>query len=311
VRAPGYWLRTIATRFCGPQTVERLVDPIVGDLQVEYAALGEANTWRRRRLLLSTYVAFWKALSLHLVLSVGQPPPEGVRLRRAVGVSLVMLAVFTAALTAPPLVDGAWGAWGGDWAYRSMLVLLLIPQALPLSIPAAMCIGILYAMRASRVTRRDLYGVVALALIASTVVWAVIEWGLPGANQAFRELVHAQLTGRRVHLEPGLNELGFTALGQRTDAAAVRHYHLLWALSFAPIPLSVFALSVAARIRGALAATALAVTVPFCYYSALWVSDWYLTQGVAIAMLAAWAPNALFLTAALGLMPRWRREAAL
>ena len=85
----------------------------------------------------------------------------------------------------------------------------------------------------------------------------------------------------------------------------------LWALSFAPIPLGVFALSVAPRIRGALAAAALAVTVPFFYYSALWVSDWYLTQGVAVAILAAWAPNALFLAAALGLMPRWRREAAI
>jgi lipopolysaccharide export LptBFGC system permease protein LptF len=308
MRPPGYWLRIIATRFCGPPTVERLVDPIVGDLQAEYAALGEANAWRRRRLLLLTYVAFWKALSLHLVLSVAQPAPDGARLRRAGGVSIVLLALFTAALTTPPLVGFA---WAGDWAYRSMLVLLLIPQALPVSIPAAMCIGILYAMRASRVTRRDLYGVVAFALVASTVVWAVIEWGLPGANQAFRELVHAQLTGRRVHLEPGLNELGFTALGQRTDAAAVRHYHLLWALSFAPIPLGVFALSVAPRIRGAIAAAALALTVPVLYYGALWTSDWYLTQGVAIPILAAWAPNALFLAAALGLMPRWRREASI
>jgi hypothetical protein len=307
VRAPGYWLRAIATRCCGPQTVERLVDPIVADLQAEYAALGEANAWRRRRLRLTTYVAFWKALSLHVLLSLGQSPPdEAARLRRASGISMVMLALFTAALTTPSLVGPA---WAGGWGYRLMLVLLLIPQALPVSIPAAMCIGILYAMRASRVTRRDLYGVIAIALFASTVVWSVVEWGLPGANQAFRELVHAQLTGRRVHIEPGLNELGFTALGQRTDPGAVRHYHLLWALSFAPIPLSVFALSVAPRIRGALPAAAFAVAVPVLYYGALWVSDWYLTNGVAIPILAAWTPNALFLAAALGLMPLWRTKA--
>ena len=53
-----------------------------------------------------------------------------------------------------------------------MLALLLIPQALPLSIPAAVCIGILYAMRARRVTRRDLYGVLTIAVLASAVVWA-------------------------------------------------------------------------------------------------------------------------------------------
>ncbi len=308
MRAPGYWLRAIATRFCRPQTVERLVDPIVADLRAEYDALGD-DAWRRRRMLVAAYAGFWKAMILHAASSVVQQPPERARLRRAIGLSVLMLALLTTALTLPSLLDGY--PRGGDWVYRSMLVVLLIPQALPLSIPAAMCIGIFYVMRASQATRRDLNGVIAIALVASAVVWAVIEWGLPGANQAFRELVHAQLTGRRVHLEPGLSELGFTALGQRTDAAAVRHYHLLLALSFAPIPLGVFALSVAPRIRGALPAAALAVTVPFFYYSALGVSDWYLTHGVAIAILAAWAPNALFLTAALGLMPRWRREAVL
>ncbi len=124
-------------------------------------------------------------------------------------------------------------------------------------------------------------------------------------------MVHAQLTGRRVHLEPGLNELGFTALGQRTDAAAMRLYHLRWALSFAPIPLGVFALSVAHASEAQSPPPPSRCTVPFFYYSALWVSDWYLTQGVALPILAAWAPNALFLAAALGLMPRWRREAAI
>ena len=310
MRPPGYWLRTIATRLCEPQTVERLVDPIVADLQMEHAALGEKNAWRRRRMLIAAYAGFWKAMILHAALSVAQPASDGARLRRAVGVSLLVLALSTAALTMPPLLNEA--ALPGDWGFRALLVLLLIPQALPVSIPAAACIGILYAMRAHRATRRDLYGVLMFTFLASTVVWAVIEWGVPGANQAFRELVYAELTGRRVHLEPGLNELGFTALGRRTDAAAVRHYHLMWALSFAPIALGMFALSLAPRIRGAIAAAALALTVPVLYYAALLVSDSYLLGRAAAPILIAWAPNALFLAAALGLRPRWRRrEAAL
>ena len=309
MRPPGYWLRAVATRLCGPQTVERLVDPIVADLQMEHAALGEKNVWRRRRLRLSTYVAFWKALSLHVVLAVAQPAPDGARLRRAVGVSLLVLALSTAALTMPPLLD--YSALPGDWGFRALLVLLMIPQALPVSIPAAACIGILYAMRAHRATRRDFYGVMMFTVLASTVVWAVIEWAVPGANQAFRELVYAELTGRRVHLEPGLNELGFTALGRRTDAAAVRHYHLMWALSFAPISLGIFALSLAPRIRGARAAATLALTLPVLYYAALLVSDSYLPGRAAAPILLVWAPNALFLAAAIGLRPRWPREAAL
>jgi hypothetical protein len=309
VRAPGYRLRIIATRFCGPQTVERLVDPIVADLQAEYAALGDGNPWRRRRLLLSTYVAFWKALSLHLVLSFGQPATDAARLRQAVRVSLIVLAVCTTALTLPPLLSYA--VLPGDWPFRALLALLLIPQALPLSIPAAACIGIVYAMRAHRATRRDLYGVLMIALLASAAAWLLMDWGIPRANQAFRELVYAQLTGRSVHLDPGLSELGLSGLSRRTDPVAIRIYHLWWALSCASFPLSVFALSIAQRIRGGIAAVSWALVAIVLYYTVLWLSDSYLRGGAALPILIVWTSNALFLAAALGLMPRWRREAAI
>jgi lipopolysaccharide export LptBFGC system permease protein LptF len=286
--------------------MDRLIDPILADLQAEYAALGD-DVWRRRRLLFTTYVGFWKAITLHFVFSLlRQPPGQTARFRHIVDISVVMLALFTALLTMPPLL-GAPG-WPGDLAFRTRLAFLLIPQALPLSIPAAVCIGILYAMRAHRVTRRDLYGVLAIAVLASVMVWAVMEWGLPGANQAFRELISAELTGRPVHIEPGLNELGFSRLGQRRDAAAVRVYHLWWALSFASLPLSLVALSIAQRIRGAIAAVALAFATLVLYYAALWVADSYLRGGVTLPLLSAWAPNAVFLAAALGLSVRWRHS---
>jgi lipopolysaccharide export LptBFGC system permease protein LptF len=310
VRPPGYWLRIIATRFCGPQTMERLVDPIVADLQTEYAALGEANAWRRRRLRLSTYVAFWKALSLHVVLSVGEPPQDqGARLRRAIGISFVTRVLFTFVMTTPPVFSEL--SSQGGWAFRMMLALLLIPQALPLSIPAAVCFGILYAMRAHRVTRRDLYGVLTIAALASGAVWVLMDSGIPRANQAFRELVFEQLTGQRAHLEPGLSELGFSGLSQRTDPVAMRLNHLWSALSLASLPLSLLALSVAQRIRGAIGAFFLALVAVVVYFTVLWVSDRYLRGGAALPILIVWAPNALFLAAALGSMPRWRREAAL
>lgn len=309
MRPPGYWLRAIAIRLCEPQTVERLVDPIVADLQVEHAALGD-DVWRRRRMLVAAYAGFWKAIILHTASSVvHQRPDEHARLRRAVGVSLFNLAVCTATLLLPPLLDQR--AWKGDWANRSILALLLVPQALPLSIPAAMCFGIFYAMRAGRATRREISVVLTVAVLASGVAWALMEWGLPRANQAFRELLQAQLTGgRRVHLEPGLNELGLSRLGRRTDAIAVGHYHLLWALCFASIPLSVFAVSVSERVRGALAAVALGFATLVLYYAALQASDSYLSAPGAFPTLA-WAPNALFLIAGVGLIARSRRAAPL
>jgi lipopolysaccharide export LptBFGC system permease protein LptF len=289
--------------------VERLVDPIVADLQAEYAALGDGNHWRRGRLLLATYVAFWKALSLHLVLSVGEPPQNGARLRRAIGISFVILVLFTFVMTMPPLLSEL--SSQGGWAFRMMLALLLIPQALPLSIPAAVCFGILSAMRGHRVTRRDLYGVLTIAALASAAVWVLMDSGIPRANQAFRELVFEQLTGQRAHLDPGLNELGFSGLSQRADPVAMRLYHLWSALSLASLPLSLLALSVAQRIRGATAAVFLALVAVVVYFTVLWVSDHYLRGGAALPILIVWAPNALFLAVALGSMPRRRRVAVI
>jgi hypothetical protein len=51
------------------------------------------------------------------------------------------------------------------------------------------------------------------------------------------------------------------------------------------------------------------LAVPVLYYGLLWVSDSYL-RGV-LPILIVWVPNTLFLAAAVGLMPRWRREATL
>ena len=129
-----------------------------------------------------------------------------------------------------------------------------------------------------------------------------MEWGLPRANQAFRELVHAQsLTGRRVHLEPGLNELGFSRLGQRTDRGRVRLYHLLVGvvLRVAPVEPARVVRRPAhpRRHRPPSPSRSQRVVV---YYARLWVSDSYLRGGAALPILVAWAPNALFLAAALG-----------
>ena len=55
---PGTRLRTLAARVCSKKTMERLIDPVVGDLQAEYAS---ANSITRRGLaLVSGYVAFAK-----------------------------------------------------------------------------------------------------------------------------------------------------------------------------------------------------------------------------------------------------------
>ena len=301
--APGLRLRAFAARICSPRTLERLVDPIVADLQAEYAAGAPEGTWRRRRVLWLAYAGFWKALILYGALSMVRPADrrEERTLGRTLAFSSFGFLLFTVALVLPPLVEGL--RWSGGRAERALLALYLIPQALPLSIPAGICLGVLCAMRASAVTRRQVGTVLIVGMMASTCAWVLMEWGVPRANMAFRDLVAAQLAadGRVLHLEPGLNELGLSRLGRRTDGEAVRHYYLLWALCFATIPLAVFALGMAGRIRRLVSAMALAFAASLGYVGVMMAVD-NLSHGTLPQVIAAvWAPNLLFVTAG-GLM---------
>jgi lipopolysaccharide export LptBFGC system permease protein LptF len=299
---PGRWLRAFAQRTCRLSTVERLVDPIISDLRIEYAAaLG--SSWRRRGVLLRAYIGFWKALAAHTALSIGKRGEAGDQavFRRAIGFSCLGFAVVTVLLTLPPLVNGI--HLDGGKVRQVMLALTLIPQALPISIPIGVCIGIMSAIRARALTRRDFLVTLTIGFTATCLVWAVIEWGMPLGSRTFRDMVIAELTdGRVVHIEPGLNELGFSGLARRTDLAAVRHYHLLWALSFAAIPLAVFTLAVAARAQRTASRALLILVTVVGYYAVLWVSDSSLRDGAPV--LVAWTPNAVFLAAGLTLVSR-------
>jgi len=290
--APGRWLRSFAQLICRPRTVERLIDPMISDLQVEYAAA--LGSWRRRAVvLLSAYAGFWKALALHCVLSSGDPLETGgdAMLRRAIGFSCLGFVLVTVLLTLPPLVDGI--PLGSGSSRQVMLILTLLAQALPISLPVGVCIGIMNAMRAPILTRLHFVVTLTIAFAATCLVLAVIEWGLPWGNQVFRQMVLSQLTdGQIAHIEPGLNELGFSGLARRTDVRAVRQYHLMWALSFAAIPLAVFSLAVGARVRRAAFRAGLIVAAVFAYYAALWVSENSVRHGAPV--LVAWAPNLLF-----------------
>lgn len=291
--APGRWLRSVAQLICRPRTVERLIDPMISDLHIEYAAaLGSRR--RRAVVLLSAYAGFWKALILHAALSAVEPSRGGggSAMWRIVSFSGLGLVLFTCLLVAPPLLDVS-GSWSR--AERAILTLILIPQALPLSFPAGVCLGVVLAMRARRVTARHLAIVLIAGAMSSACAWMMLEWGTPRANQQFRELVIARVTdARTVHIEPGLNELGLSRLGHRTDGEAIRHYHLLWALCFATIPLGVFALGMAGTIRRLAPTVALAFAAPLGYILAIMALDNVRHGTLPQVIAAAWAPNLLF-----------------
>jgi hypothetical protein len=62
---PGRWLRRFAALICRPETVERISDPILADLQHEdEAAACDGRPWRRRWMRFRGYAAFWKTMAV-------------------------------------------------------------------------------------------------------------------------------------------------------------------------------------------------------------------------------------------------------
>jgi hypothetical protein len=61
---PGVRLRSVATRFFDPSTMERLIDPAIADLQHEYDdAIRRGLVWRGRRVYTAGCMAVWKVIA--------------------------------------------------------------------------------------------------------------------------------------------------------------------------------------------------------------------------------------------------------
>jgi hypothetical protein len=303
---PGDRLRTLASRLFAKQTMERVIDPILADLQCEYdEALARGALWRARLGLVRSYCAFGMALFWLGVRRAcsSASRPDGVRMGL---VTAVAAALVTIALLIPPLLQ--WPSWKGDPAFTALLFVTLVPQALPLSIPAGLCVAVMWAMRGRSVTRRQIGTVLAVALAFTAVVWVVLEWLMPQANQQFRELIVTRLSGGRVvTLEPGLSELGLSRLGQRGDPAAVRQYQLLWALCWASAPLSLLALGLARYVKRRVSAVLLAMALANAYFAMVWVRAASTFEPAVPFSVAAWTPNVLCVLAGCALLLRPQR----
>ncbi len=298
-------IRAIATRLFAAETMERVVAPVLADLQCEYdEALARRQVWRARLSLIRSYYALGRALFWLGVRAAWHTDSPRSEAARTCLVLAVASAVATIALVIPPLLQ--WPSWQRDPGFTALLSFTLVPQALPLSIPAGLCVAVLWAMRGKAVTGRRLGTVLAIALAFTAVVWIVLEWMLPQANQGFREMVAARLSGGRVlTLEPGLNELGLSRLGQRSDLAAVRQHQLLWALCFASAPLSLLAFGLARYVRRAVSAVVLATGLCNAYFAILWASA---AAGPTMApSVPVWTANVVFVLIGCGLLARAQR----
>jgi lipopolysaccharide export system permease LptF/LptG-like protein len=322
---PGDRLRAFAAGWCCRETLERVIDPLIADLQLEHArAVQSGRVWKGRWIRFAGCIAFVRVLAICMWRDDLAPrnwtSDDRRTVMRAVTYSVAFIILITALFEIPPLSNlKAWGATGiSGW-----VLLTLVPQALTIAITAGATLGVVYAVGGRAFSRRVAEAIVGLACVASALSFANLGWITPAANHAFGVAV-----SRRTDVPKGAPEL---TLGELRQAIAADdraptlgpplfvgegsrylkdmrlQYHSRWALSLSPIVFAVLMLSLAAGgflrrwVLGSAAAAFLG------YYVLLYVGRPLVFDGTIPASVSAWAPNATFALIAALLAFRKRR----
>jgi lipopolysaccharide export LptBFGC system permease protein LptF len=306
MRRPGARLREVLAHVCDARTMERFVDPTIGDLQAEYQdAVTRGQRLESARIWIVGHMAIAQALALH----GGLTAIETLRYltgddRRAVirtlAASTAIILVGTLVLAMVPFVKLV----SPNHPRFVELAFYLVPQALPLSIPIGLTFGILWALRQASPSRRARTTVLLMAFAASLVSFTMLAWVVPNSNQAFR----VSMMGRP--LPKGENELTIGELrqwlaGTRPPAVVVAPssrprlavtYHARWSLAAAPFMLAVLAVAVTSRRRwGRMMPFLAGGLVIFAYYVILDSARGLGVSRTISPIAAAWMPNTALL----------------
>ena len=106
-------LRALAARILDLRTMERVIDPLLADLQMEYADANRRGcVWKRRWTLIAGHVVFLKTVALCeaedvMTLFSDWPADDIAALKRTLNVSIVAIALTTVVLEIPPLLNFA------------------------------------------------------------------------------------------------------------------------------------------------------------------------------------------------------------
>jgi hypothetical protein len=306
---PGMRLRSLASRICSPQTMDRLIDPVIGDMQREHErGARTSGRWERRWVLVQSYVAFWKVAALWLPMvwierNVRERAASS--LGRALAAAAITMIVTTALLVAAPLQQAVRHDWTG-W-----MILLLLPQSFPLTIPGVLLVGVLTGSRNRPVASSTRRVVLGLALAGSLASFATIVWAIPASNQAFRVAVAGHEISRGFGEMPvnSLRVLAIESRGHSEIAQAGRlfvDYHARWALVGAAGAFALFGLGVAAlhaRVAFTAAVALIAYGVyPGYFFELVAFVPPSIFNNEPLTILVVWLPNLLLILVGLAFL---------
>jgi hypothetical protein len=297
------------------EAMERLIDPVIADLRHEYDnAMSRGQLWTSRFIRGAAYLAFLKVFVICALSSREWTAADRSALKRTAAfasiltVAMIMFLELPFVSIYPRVVTSA----------SPMRFVYLAPQGFSFALAIGTSLGIVFGLGGSAFTRRAAAIVLALVVATSAISFMNLAWVTPAANQEFRSLISGRLA------DPGVAELSLGQLSREINAfnhdpgfsrfgyllALLFAYHSRVAVSFSPLLLALFALSISSD--GLLRRWALglgACGAFLGYYIVLnggssWV--WNLTLP---AIAAAWLPNAAIAAASTAIWAaRFRRR---
>lgn len=318
---PGERLRVFAARACSARTMERLIDPVIADLQTEYAL--SIGMRRRCLALLTGYVAFTKVSVWCGLLGLREARRNWSDEDRQGLLHTLWLSVCAIVIVSVPLwllelpkthglLESMRDTEFPPNASVQRLMFYLVPAILPLSIPIGLAIGVALGAYGRALSRRLIATIVLVALAASAISTVNVGWVNPTTNQLFREAVVGEFVTKGDHefTLPELNRLVQPDM-RATLGNSHRYESFLFELhqrlgfGFAPLTFCALALVLTTR-RLTLAAVLTAVSIAGGGYLTVRWLGYGLSLNESISpQLGAWMPQlALVLTTILLAVPR-------
>ena len=313
---PGRRLRRWAIRVCAVSTLQRLIDPVIADLQHEYAR-AEATRQRLRAgiALLRGYCAFWRIVAVHVpALWAYHTISEFCTSHRESFMRAFVPAAITMFIVSASLVvEPARRINQSDQPVAWLLILLLLPQSIPFAIPLGLFTGIVEGLRSRPVTIRQVSRTIVIFGLTGTLVSAgAIVWVVPATNQVFRTVIAGRVIpkgdGELTPRELRKDALALRMQGQRVKAGyLLLEYHARWAVAGAALVFAVFGLGVSTlrlgRVATALVA-ATAIVMYVTYFDQLGETRVQMFSHEGVALSFAWLPNLLILLTGLAFLTK-------
>jgi hypothetical protein len=290
---PGLRLRAFAARFCSARTMDRVIDPLIADLQVEHAEMQRrGKPWGARWVRLVSLLAFAKVVALAGVVdachSLGATPARAA-LRTA--------TVFALATIVPTIyfvyVEQSATNFVNPYASRTLLTIYLIPSVLPLTVSIGVTFAIVCGLGTRRLTDMLSAAALAVAAVSSILMLVNVTWIVPDSNQAYRELVYGGPVARGDH------ELTSSELQRRIELRPDEKrrfeisYYQRGAIAAAPVILGMSALAAIRQWRRNTALRRLLTATGMClaYYLLLIAAEEASVWTMWPAALIMWSPN--------------------